>query len=298
MQQPCVRLAGRDDHDRRSGTRARSSPRTASACASRPSLTASVRLPARRSVSMSRMLFTTRIAAASSPTGDSEVERPPASGPLSARSRSRRPRPVRRTGRRTARRDPRSRRGAGRPCRARREDRRGADQQQLPADQRDQVEARRNGDPEREPGRDQHLPRRHQPAGRDAHRPEALLRVGPAARVRVVVREVRPDLDEHASRSAPRRTRAGGTRPRMRRAPCRRGPARPQPAGFAAGRRSPRCAAASVTALRAPGELREVGPALLDVGVAALLGLLGHVEEQRRVAGQLLDAGEAVRRRR
>jgi hypothetical protein len=36
---------------------------------SRPSLTASVRLPARRSVSMSRTLFTTRIAADSRPTG-------------------------------------------------------------------------------------------------------------------------------------------------------------------------------------------------------------------------------------
>ena len=36
---------------------------------SRPSFTASVRLPARRSVSTSRPLLTTRIAAASSPTG-------------------------------------------------------------------------------------------------------------------------------------------------------------------------------------------------------------------------------------
>ena len=36
---------------------------------SRPSLTASVRLPARRSVSTSRTLLTTRIAEASSPTG-------------------------------------------------------------------------------------------------------------------------------------------------------------------------------------------------------------------------------------
>src|SRR5688500_17865457 len=44
----------------------------------------------------------------------------------------------------------------------------------------------------------------------------------------------------------------------------------------------------------APGELREVGRALLLVGVAALLGLLRHVEEQVRVVGQLLDPGEAV----
>ena len=36
---------------------------------SRPSRTASVRLPARRSVSRSRTLLTTRIAEASSPTG-------------------------------------------------------------------------------------------------------------------------------------------------------------------------------------------------------------------------------------
>src|SRR4051794_4712662 len=47
-------------------------------------------------------------------------------------------------------------------------------------------------------------------------------------------------------------------------------------------------------ALRSPRELREVGAALLDVGVAALLGLVAHVEEQRRVAGELLDAGEPV----
>src|SRR3954451_6705369 len=46
--------------------------------------------------------------------------------------------------------------------------------------------------------------------------------------------------------------------------------------------------------LRPPRELREVGPALLHVGVAALLRLVAHVEEQRRVAGELLDAGEAV----
>src|SRR6185436_41410 len=46
--------------------------------------------------------------------------------------------------------------------------------------------------------------------------------------------------------------------------------------------------------LRPPRELREVGPALLDVRVAALLGLVAHVEEQRRVARELLHAGEAV----
>src|SRR5215207_1191573 len=41
-------------------------------------------------------------------------------------------------------------------------------------------------------------------------------------------------------------------------------------------------------------ELREVGGPLLDVGVAALLALLAHVEEEVGVVGQLLDAGHAV----
>src|SRR5215471_2073087 len=47
-------------------------------------------------------------------------------------------------------------------------------------------------------------------------------------------------------------------------------------------------------ALGALGELGEVGLALLDVGVTALLRLLAQVVEQRGVAGQLLDAGQAV----
>src|SRR5919202_4516409 len=46
--------------------------------------------------------------------------------------------------------------------------------------------------------------------------------------------------------------------------------------------------------LRPPGELREVRAALLHVGVAALLRLVAHVEEQRRVAGELLHPGEPV----
>ena len=41
-------------------------------------------------------------------------------------------------------------------------------------------------------------------------------------------------------------------------------------------------------------ELGEVRGALARVGVAALLGLLGHVEQQCRVPGQLLDASQAV----
>ena len=42
----------------------------------------------------------------------------------------------------------------------------------------------------------QHLARRDQPAGGDPHRAEAVLGVGAAARVGVVVGEVGPDLDE------------------------------------------------------------------------------------------------------
>src|SRR3954452_16764922 len=45
---------------------------------------------------------------------------------------------------------------------------------------------------------------------------------------------------------------------------------------------------------RPPGELREVGFALLDVRPAALLGLLAHVEEEVGVVGELLNAAEAV----
>src|SRR5688500_12233325 len=41
-------------------------------------------------------------------------------------------------------------------------------------------------------------------------------------------------------------------------------------------------------------ELREVRRALLLVGLAALLGLVGGVEEEVGVVGQLLDAAQAV----
>src|SRR5947209_7488386 len=44
-------------------------------------------------------------------------------------------------------------------------------------------------------------------------------------------------------------------------------------------------------------EAGEVGLALLDVRVTALLRLLAQVVQQRRVAGQLLDAGQPVVRR-
>src|SRR5438045_4752726 len=42
------------------------------------------------------------------------------------------------------------------------------------------------------------------------------------------------------------------------------------------------------------GKLREVRRAFLNVCVATLLGFLAHVVEERRVARQLLDAGEPV----
>src|SRR5439155_4203818 len=50
----------------------------------------------------------------------------------------------------------------------------------------------------------------------------------------------------------------------------------------------------SVTPLGPAGEAREVRFALLDIGVSPLLRLLAHVVEEGGVAGQLLDAGQAV----
>src|SRR5881392_913183 len=49
-----------------------------------------------------------------------------------------------------------------------------------------------------------------------------------------------------------------------------------------------------IVASGSPRVLAEVGLAALRVGVAALLALLRHVEEQRRVVGELLKAGEPV----
>src|SRR5436190_11852504 len=46
--------------------------------------------------------------------------------------------------------------------------------------------------------------------------------------------------------------------------------------------------------LRPPREAGEVRVPLVDVGVASLLGLLGHVEEEVGVVGQLLQAAVAV----
>src|SRR6187399_179853 len=45
---------------------------------------------------------------------------------------------------------------------------------------------------------------------------------------------------------------------------------------------------------RTLGELREVRALAALPGVAALLALLGHVEEQRRIVGELLEAGDPV----
>ena len=80
-----------------------------------------------------------------------------------------------------------------------REDRRHADHEQLPAGDRRQVEARGHRDAERDVGADQHALGRHQAAGGHPHGAEPLLGVGAAAGVRVVVREVRADLDEDAA---------------------------------------------------------------------------------------------------
>src|SRR5207245_2697439 len=63
------------------------------------------------------------------------------------------------------------------------------------------------------------------------------------------------------------------------------------------GRRPPtRCAVGPrrSSGSRAAREAREVGRAPLVVGVAALLALLGHIEEQGGVTGQLLDTGQSA----
>ena len=163
---------------------------------SRPSRTASVRLPARRSVSRSRTLLTTRIARSQQPDGHGEHQRLPRErlglGEVRAghghdaeeQEHEHLAEPLVAVGARPA-----GVEDAG-------QDRGRPDGQQLPAGGRDQVRARQHRDAERHGRRDQHLARRHQPAGGDAHRPEPVLRVGAAARVGVVVGEVRPHLDE------------------------------------------------------------------------------------------------------
>ena len=218
---------------------------------SRPSRTASVRLPARRSVSRSRTLLTTRIAAASSPTGHREHERLP---------RQRLELHVVRAGDGDDAEEQEHEdlaealvavRAAGRRCRARR---RGSTRRRPAAapGRRPRSGRRRSStaSPNADVGRDEHLARRHEAAGRHAHRPEAVLGVGAAPRVGVVVREVRADLDEE------RAEQRGGERERVDRAlgpapaRCRRAPARPPPAASAGARPSARCAGSTALARR------------------------------------------------
>src|SRR3954447_27047730 len=65
-------------------------------------------------------------------------------------------------------------------------------------------------------------------------------------------------------------------------------------AGSVRGREATSQSRSGLKASRALRELSEVGLSLLAVGVAPLLRLLGHVEEEVGVVRQLLDAGEAV----
>ncbi len=76
------------------------------------------------------------------------------------------------------------------------QDRRGADEQQLPAGDGYQVGAEQHREPERHVGRDQHLLGWDEPARGDPDRSEPVLGVGPAPRVGVVVTQIGPDLDE------------------------------------------------------------------------------------------------------
>ena len=280
----------------RSGTRRRPSPRTASARASRPSRTASVRLPARRSVSRSRTLLTTRIAARQQPDRHGEHERLPRRAARPARSRSRRRRRRRRTGTRTPRRGPRSRTGAGRRCRARRRGsrRRRSSSSSQPGDRRSGRRRTSTASAERHVGRDQHLPRRHEPAGGHAHRAEPVLGVGAAARVGVVVGEVRADLDEE------RAEQRGDERQPTRRSPSVAASAVPTSTGAtAAGSVRGRAAISQMRdgarrRSRPPRELREVGRALLLVGLAPLLRLLAA----RRRGGSRRGRAAGCRRSR
>ena len=71
-----------------------------------------------------------------------------------------------------------------------------------------------HGQAEGHVGGDQHLPRRDEPARGHAHRAEPVLGVGAAARVGVVVGEVRADLDEQRAEQRGDEARARGTCPR------------------------------------------------------------------------------------
>src|SRR3954454_21550850 len=63
---------------------------------------------------------------------------------------------------------------------------------------------------------------------------------------------------------------------------------------IAAGSVRGRAAISQILTSRPLRVLREVRAASLLVGVAALLALLRHVEEERRVVGELLDPCDAV----
>src|SRR3954452_20040669 len=78
--------------------------------------------------------------------------------------------------------------------------------------------------------------------------------------------------------------------------PARAGPPRTgaTAAGSVRGREATSQSRSGLKASRALRELSEVGLSLLAVGVAPLLRLLGHVEEEVRVVRQLLDPREAV----
>ena len=115
--------------------------------------------------------------------------------------------------------------------------------------------------------------RRHEAAGGHAHRPEAVLGVGAAARVGVVVGEVRADLDEERAEQRREEAPARGT------SSCVAASAVPTSTGAtAAGSVRGRAAMSQMRTARTHGRrgnLREVGLALLLVGLAALARLLG-----------------------
>ena len=77
------------------------------------------------------------------------------------------------------------------------QDRGRPDHEQLPPGHDDEVDAGEHSDAEGEVGRDQDLTGRDEPAGRDPYRAKPVLGVGAPTRIGVVVGEVGADLDEH-----------------------------------------------------------------------------------------------------
>ena len=284
--------AARDHHDR---DEQRAAPRC-------PSRTASVRLPTALSVGMSRRLFTISSAHASSPTGTASQSTLASSrscctnavphcgdepeehehGDLAEPARGIRLRSAR----------------VQRPARAR---------HSAPAAMSHGVVSRARTIPATAAMHT--ITIAAAATARGGASPEATRRRGPMRAavstplhaVEVVVGVV--DARSGARWRRPARAASAGSRRRCAR-PTPRRPARgrlPRP-GFAAAHRSTRRRADPAWApprrSRSVRELREVGFALLDVRVAAFLRLLAHVEEERGVAGELLDAGEPVGCRR